>query len=49
MKIGEKLPGFDTPATIVNGRTLVPIRYISEYFGAYVLYLPETSTIEIYR
>jgi uncharacterized repeat protein (TIGR02543 family) len=30
-----------------NGRTLLPIRFVAEYFGATVDYLPETQTVEI--
>ncbi len=37
----------DVPATIVSGRTLVPVRFISEGFGASVNWIAETRTIEI--
>ena len=37
----------DVPATIVSGRTLVPVRFISEGFGAEVSWEGETKTITI--
>jgi len=56
--LGEHAPGvpsiklvglfeMDSPPIIVNGRTLVPIRAISESFGAEVEWNPETSTVTI--
>lgn len=39
----------DTPAVIVNGRTLVPIRFISENFRADVDWDNETKTVNITR
>ena len=30
-----------------NNRTLLPIRFVVEYFGATVDYLPESQTVEI--
>lgn len=35
-KINGKLINLDTPATIINGRTLVPIRFIAESLGCEV-------------
>jgi len=43
------LQGLDVPAHIVNGRTMVPLRFISEYFGATVEWNENTRTIEITR
>lgn len=37
----------DVPATIVNGRTLVPTRFIAESLGAEVGWNPETRTVII--
>lgn len=34
--IGQPIAGFDTPPTIIGGRTMVPLRYIAECFGAEV-------------
>lgn len=49
LAIGELLPGLDTPATIINGRTMVPLRYISENLGATVTWFGLTETIEIVK
>ena len=35
-KVNGKLIKLDTPATIINGRTLVPIRFIAESLGCHV-------------
>ena len=37
----------DTPPIIVNGRTLVPLRFFSEAFGCKVNWVSETRTIHI--
>lgn len=34
--IDQLVPGMDVPAVIVNNRTLVPVRYLAEAFGAEV-------------
>ncbi|MCT4594256.1 MAG: stalk domain-containing protein [Anaeromicrobium sp.] len=47
--IGEKQPGMDVPAVIKNGRTLVPIRYVSENLGANVLWFQSSQRIEIVK
>lgn len=47
LTIGETAAGMDTPAVISNGRTLVPIRYISETLGAEVLWFPTGKTVQI--
>jgi hypothetical protein len=39
--------GMDVPAQIVDGRTMVPLRFISEYFGAHVSWDESTQSIEI--
>ena len=39
--------GMDVPARTIDGRTMVPLRFISEYFGALVLWDAETRSIEI--
>ncbi|MDF2548123.1 MAG: hypothetical protein K0R93_3021, partial [Anaerosolibacter sp.] len=49
MVIDAPLEDFDTPATIVNNRTLVPIRYVSEKLGANVLWFPSNKTIYIVK
>jgi len=39
--------GMDVPAQLMGGRTMVPIRFISEFFGAIVTWNGETQGIEI--
>lgn len=48
-KIGEKLEGSDVEAIVKDGRTLVPIRYISEKVGANVLWIPSSNSVEIVK
>lgn len=38
----------DVPAKIVNGRTLVPVRFVSEALGERVYWIPKTSTVLIF-
>jgi len=45
--IGEMAPGMDAPAQIVNDRTMVPIRFVSEFFGATVNFDYSTGVVEI--
>jgi hypothetical protein len=45
--IGQTGPGLDVPAQIVNSRTMVPLRYISESLGADVQWFPESRSVEI--
>ena len=47
--IGETAPGMDIPAQIINDRTMVPLRFISEFFGAEVQWHETTRTIQITR
>lgn len=47
--IDQTAPGLDVAATIRNGRTLVPIRYISETFGAKVNWISSTHTIQVFK
>lgn len=47
--IGQLLEGMDTPATIINFRTMVPLRYVSENLGARVLWFADTRNIEIIK
>ena len=47
--IGMPISGFDTPAMILNARTMVPIRYISESFGADVTWIAQTEQIIIVK
>jgi len=47
--IGEMAPGMDVPAQIIGDRTMVPIRFVSEFFGATVNFDHSTRVIEITR
>jgi|GEM_PF-6384040 len=47
--IGETLYGMDVPAQIINSRTMLPLRFVAEYFGATVSFDEETRTIEIVK
>lgn len=37
----------DVPSQIVNGRTLIPVRFVAEAFGAEVIWDDETKTVHI--
>ena len=41
--------GLDVPAQLLNGRTLVPLRYISETLGATVDWREATNSVELIR
>lgn len=47
--IGKPTAELDTPAIITGGRTLVPLRYISEKLGAKVTWIEKERRIEIER
>ena len=49
MRINQELEGFGAAPIISNGRTMVPIRYISEELGANVIWVPSTRTVAIAR
>lgn len=49
MQVGVEIEGYDISPVIQNGRTLVPLRYISEAIGANVTWVPSTKAIEIVR
>jgi hypothetical protein len=49
VKIGVLAPGMDVPPMIINDRTMVPLRYISETLGCEVEWDPEAQTIDIAR
>lgn len=42
-------PEYDEPAPIItpDGRTLVPLRYVAEHFGAEITFDAETNTLEL--
>ncbi|KJF26407.1 hypothetical protein TZ02_14185 [Clostridium aceticum] len=47
--VDQTIEGMDVPARILESRTMVPIRYVSEMLGAYVLWFGETQTIQIIK
>lgn len=47
--IGRLGEGLDVPAQIINNRTMVPVRYISERLGAKVSWNETTKTIQIVK
>lgn len=49
MTLGQLIEGMDVPAQAMNGRTLVPLRYVSEKLGAYVMWFGEAQRIEIIK
>ncbi|MCT4612449.1 MAG: Ig-like domain-containing protein [Clostridia bacterium] len=49
MTIGKKIEDFDTEPIVLNNRTLVPIRYVSQKLGANVLWFPSKESIYIVK
>jgi hypothetical protein len=47
--IGQISPELDVPAMIINSRTLVPLRYVSEKLGSLVEWSAEDKSIKIIR
>jgi hypothetical protein len=47
--IDEAAPGMDVPAMLVNGRTMVPLRYISEGLGCDVKWNDARRTVDVTR
>jgi hypothetical protein len=45
--INDRHVSLDTPAAIYNGRTMVPLRFLSEALGATVEWVAATRTVEI--
>ncbi len=45
--VGEELKSMDTRPVITNGRTMVPVRYVGEYFGAQVNWDPVTHIVTV--
>lgn len=46
-RVGQRRIKLDVPPQIINGRTLVPLRFVSEALGAKVSYDATTRTVEI--
>lgn len=49
LRIGEVFDGMDVPAVIVEGRTMVPLRFVSEQLGCNVIWNDAMKTAVIYR
>ena len=47
MAVDREIPGYGQAPVIQNGRTMVPLRFVSEQLGAYVFYDKETGEIEL--
>lgn len=47
--VDKEIPEFDATIIMENGRTFVPLRYVSETLGAYVMWNPETREIDIIK
>jgi spore germination protein YaaH len=45
--VNDKIIKLDVPATVINGRTLVPARFVADSFGAEVDWDSKTSTVII--
>lgn len=45
--VGERVVPLDTPATIINGRTLVPLRFVASALDAYVMWDSPNRTVVI--
>jgi len=47
--VNDEIVRLETPPMIINGRTMVPVRFISEAFGADVKFIPHpTNEIQIF-
>jgi hypothetical protein len=49
LKIGQLATGVDTTAIIINGRIMVPVRYISECFGVDVQWIADKNKVIIVK
>ncbi|GAG76523.1 unnamed protein product, partial [marine sediment metagenome] len=49
MVIDKQMAEFDTPPMILEGRTLVPVRYVSEKLGANVMWFPKEKKVQIVK
>ena len=47
VRVGGEAQTLDQPAVVVNDRTLVPLRFVSETLGAQVKWLEESQTVVI--
>ncbi len=49
LPVDQLVAGLDVPATIREGRTLVPIRYVAENLGAHVMWHPSARKVDIVK
>ncbi len=47
--VGQNITGMDIGPVIINGRTMVPLRYISENFGAQVMWFPNSRSVSVVK
>jgi hypothetical protein len=47
MTLNQMIAGMDVPAQGIDGRIMVPLRYVSETLGAYVMWFPQEKRIEV--
>ena len=47
MCVNGNVEALDVPAVIINGRTLVPVRVVSETFGANVEWIGDSKTVAV--
>ena len=45
--VNNKQFDLDVPAQLIDGRTMVPLRFVSEHIGANVEWIGETRTVKI--
>ncbi|MCH5185429.1 MAG: copper amine oxidase N-terminal domain-containing protein [Oscillospiraceae bacterium] len=48
MRVNDEIMSLDGITAIINDRTVVPVRLLSEYFGAKVIWNPDKRTVNIY-
>lgn len=49
LTIGSRLEGMDVPAQVINNRTMVPLRFVAEYFKSNVIWNEEDATIRLVK
>jgi hypothetical protein len=45
--VNKQIVDLDTPAMLLNGHTMVPLRFVSEAFGSNVRWVEDTQTMII--
>ena len=49
LEVGRLAPGLDSPPVIINDRTMVPVRYIAEAFGAKVNWYAFNNMVTVFK